>query len=91
MKTQVNTAINATCDAACDARLIAAALLAALEKAGESICDAEISQMVKEDIIRDAAPEDGDTETGIAMLVLTYLQDKLLNDITAAINKAKGV
>lgn len=56
-----------------------------LDDIGESICDNEIAKMVKAGVIRDATPETGDTETGIALIVLTYLQQKLLARILTAV------
>jgi hypothetical protein len=75
-----------------NASLVSAApdLFSALKKAGESICDSEIEEMLKDRVINYGPCETGETETGLALIILTYLQSKLLDTITSAIAKAEG-
>lgn len=54
---------------------------------GESLCDKEIGEMVRHKILVDGPCEIGETETGIAMIVLTHLQEKLLCRIASCISQ----
>jgi len=75
-----------------DAELIAAApeLLEALNKIGVLLCDATVGDMVKTGVLNDGLCEEGETETGLALIVLGYLFNKVREIKGQAISKAEG-
>ena len=66
-----------------------AELLEALEKIGVLMCDKTVGDMVKNGIITDGLCEEGETETGLALIVLGHLFREVQEIKNDAIKKAR--
>jgi len=90
MKTGLESAVSGLCDEIDRLRDENKKLLEALNKIGVLMCDATVGDMVKAGVLKDGLCEEGETETGLALIVIGCLFNKVQDIKRGVIAKARN-